>query len=276
MNVTGIITKKRQPRVSGKTIADKACDDRTIERVEEKYLITKEEKTALLKKIEKNLKHDEFYKEEVLSIYFDTKNSDLAINSIERPAFREKLRARMYKMPKGKSDVFLEVKSKVVVKKTKIGNKRRLILKERDFEKFLKGESLISLAEKSHKGEFQQLQIAHELAYLMDYYGLEPRLFIAADRVAFKGRDNPEFRLTFDENLRFREKDLHFKKSTKCEKYFPSTDSPKNNIIMEVKTMNAMPPWFVAELSRLKIYPARFSKYGKIYQLINERNQKNV
>ncbi|MBQ3293514.1 polyphosphate polymerase domain-containing protein [Candidatus Saccharibacteria bacterium] len=274
MNVTGIITKKRQSRVGGKELAGKVYDDRTIERIEEKYLITKEQKSALLKKINKNLKRDEFYKEEVLSIYFDTKNSDLAINSIERPAFREKLRARMYKMTKGKSDVFLEVKSKVVVKNIKLGNKRRLTLSERDFDKFLKGENLTALAEKAHKGDFQQNQIARELAYLFDYYDLAPKVLIAADRVAFKDKDNSEFRLTFDEDLRFREKDLSFKKGSKGEKFFPSTTTPKNCIIMEVKTMNAMPPWFVDELSRLKIYPARFSKYGKIYQLINERTKK--
>ena len=44
---------------------------------------------------------------------------------------------------------------------------------------------------------------------------------------------------------------------------------------MEVKTMHSMPPWFVRELSRQKLYPVRFSKYGKIYQLTKERN-KNV
>ena len=38
--------------------------------------------------------------------------------------------------------------------------------------------------------------------------------------------------------------------------------------------MNAMPQWFMSELSQLKIYPYRFSKYGKIYQLINERKKK--
>ena len=106
----------------------------------------------------------------------------------------------------------------------------------------------------------------------MDYYKLEPKVLISADRLAFSSKYDPEFRLTFDENLRFRTKDLTFRKGSKGKKYFPTTDEPKKSVIMEVKTMNAMPPWFVKELSRLMIYPTRFSKYGKIYQLINERN----
>ena len=246
-------------------------DDKTIRRVEEKYLITKEQKTALLKKITKNLKRDEFYKEEVLSIYFDTAGNDLAIKSIDRPEFREKFRARMYKMTRGKSSVFLEVKSKMAAKKVKIGNKRRLVLSEREFEKFMKGAKLEELAK---EGDFRQKQIARELAYLMDYYKLEPKIMVMSDRIAFKGKAEAEFRLTFDENLRFREDNLSFRKGSKGEKYFPTTNEPKKCIIMEVKTMSAMPPWFVNELSRLKIYPSRFSKYGKIYQLINERTKK--
>lgn len=264
MNINGISAKSPRPA---------SLDVKTIERVEEKYLITKAQKSALLKKISPLLSRDEFYKEEILSLYFDTAHNDLVIKSIDRPAFREKFRARVYKMTKGKSPVFLEVKSKMAVKKIKIGNKRRLILSEREFHRFLKGEKLTKIAEKSHAGDFKQLQIARELEYLMDFYALEPKILIASDRLAFKGKTNSEFRLTFDENLRFREKNLTFKKGGTGEKFFPSTPNPKTNIIMEVKTMNAMPPWFVQALSSLKIYPSRFSKYGKIYQLINERNQ---
>lgn len=270
MNINGIITKKKR----AKRANVQACDVKTIERVEEKYLITKEQKTALTKKLAKRLKRDEYYKEEVVSIYFDTKNNDLVINSIERPAFREKFRARIYKMSRGKSPVFLEVKSKMAVKKVKIGNKRRLVLSEAEFERFRKGAKLAEIIEKSHADSVQQKQVARELEYLVGYYDLEPKMMIASDRIAFQGKENPEFRLTFDENLRFREKDLSFKSGSKGEKYFPNTPEPKKCIIMEVKTMSAMPPWFVAELSKLKIYPSRFSKYGKIYQLIKERNEK--
>lgn len=249
--------------------------DKTIERVEQKYLITKTEKTALLKKIRKELEHDEFYKEEVLSLYLDTKNFDLAIKTIERPAFREKVRVRAYNKPRKTTKVFFEVKTKLKQGKRKIGDKRRLLIKLGDFYKYLeKGEDLEKLIEKSSKGDAQQLQVARELDYLTKHYQLEPKVLISADRTAFQGKADKGFRLTFDENLRFREKDLKLEKGSKGEKYFPAIGEKKRSIIMEVKSMKAMPPWFIEELNRLHIYPVRFSKYGKIYQLINERNKK--
>lgn len=251
-------------------------DDKTILRTEEKYLISKSEKTSLLHAIEKRLAHDEFYQEEVLSLYYDTPNFDLVIKSIDRPDFREKIRVRAYDVPKLSSKVFFEVKSKYAVGKKKLGNKRRLVLPLKSFYAYEKGKtSLESLAADVSKGDLQQVQIARELDYLMRIYALEPKILISSDRVAFVAKDNPDFRLTFDEHLRFRTDKLRLEKGSAGEEYFPHTtlDDPKKNVIMEVKTMHAMPPWFVAELSRRKIYPATFSKYGKIYQLIKERNQ---
>lgn len=138
------------------------------------------------------------------------------------------------------------------------------------------GKNLEQIAAIASNGDFQQIQVAKELSYTIKNYGLKPKIIISSDRTAFRGKDDQNFRLTFDENLRFRTTNLKLEKGSTGEKYFPSTSDPKRGIIMEVKTMNAMPPWFVAEISRLKIYPSRFSKYGKIYQLIKERNDKNV
>ena len=252
-------------------------DDKKIERIEEKYLITKSEKTKLLKAINKHLLHDEWYKEEVLSLYLDTPNFDLAIKSIDRPEFREKIRVRAYNLPRKTTPVFFEVKTKYVQGKRKIGNKRRLVLPLKDFYRYFeKGENLEKLIDKYTKGDKQQIQVARELDYLVKFYKLEPKLVISANRTAFKGKDDSDFRLTFDESLRFREKDLKLEKGSKGEKYFPSINEKKRVIIMEVKTMRAMPLWFVEQLNQLKIYPTRFSKYGKIYQLIKERKSINV
>ena len=242
-------------------------DDKTIERIEEKFLITKQEKSALLRSISKHLARDEYFKEEVLSLYFDTKDYDLAVRSIDQPAFREKIRVRAYNVPKLSSKVFFEVKSKYAVGKKKLSNKRRLILPLADFYAYQSGEqTLESVAAKASHDNSQQIQIARELDYLVKLYAAEPKVLISSDRLAFKGKDDAGFRLTFDEHLRFRTSNLELDKGSQGENYF-------NQIIMEVKTMHAMPPWFIAELSRRHIYPATFSKYGKIYQLLTERKQ---
>lgn len=251
-------------------------NDKTIERVEKKYLITKSEKAALLKALDPFLAKDEYFKEPVLSLYFDTKDFDLAVRSIDRPEFRAKVRVRAYNIPKLSSKVFFEIKSKLKKGKKKIGNKRRLRIPLKDFYDYYENSAdLVDIAKKVSKNDFTQVQIAKELDYLMTYYDLSPKLIIATNRIAYVGKTDKNFRLTFDENLRFRETNLRLEKGGSGEKFFPTTSDPDHCIIMEVKTMNAMPSWFVDELSRLKIYPTRFSKYGKIYQLIKERN-KNV
>lgn len=252
-------------------------DDKKIERVEQKYLITKSEKAALMRAIKSRLKRDKYYKEDVISLYFDTPNYDLVIKSIDHPDFREKVRLRAYDLPKKSTPVFFEVKTKLKVGNRRIGNKRRLVLKLGDIYKYFnKGEDLVKLTEKYTKGDWQQMQVAKELDYIVKFYKLEPKVIIAANRTAFVARDDSGFRLTFDENLRFRETDLKLEKGGDGEKYFSVVGQKERSIIMEVKTLRAMPAWFMAELSRLKIYPTKFSKYGKIYQLIEERKRENV
>lgn len=251
-------------------------DDKTILRTEEKYLINASTKAELLNVLKNHLAPDEFFEEEILSLYFDTKNFDLVIKSIDRPSFREKIRVRAYNVPELSSAIFFEVKSKYVSGKKKLGNKRRLVLPLADFYDFQAGKiPLETVVAKTPNHDSKQLQIARELDYLMRHYQLEPKILICSDRVAYVEKDDKNFRLTFDENLRFRTTDLELEHGSNGEKYFDVTtlDNRQNNIIMEVKTMHAMPSWFVAELSAQKIYPATFSKYGKIYQTIIERNK---
>lgn len=260
-----------------KAKAELSKSDRTIERIEEKFLITKQQKTALMKAINKRLDHDEFYKEEILSLYLDTDNYDLAVKSLDKPDFRMKVRARAYDVPTRSKRIFFEVKTKLKVKGRRIGNKRRLVIPLKDFYAYMeKGADLEKITDKVSKGDMQQLQVARELDYIVKHYELKPQLLIVSDRTAYRGKDDKGFRLTFDENLRFRTKNLKLEKGGDGEKYFPTTSDPKRSVIMEVKTMHAMPPWFVAEVDKLHTYPIRFSKYGKIYQLITKRKEKNV
>ncbi|MBQ3464270.1 polyphosphate polymerase domain-containing protein [Candidatus Saccharibacteria bacterium] len=253
-------------------------DDQTIARVEKKYLITRSEMNELLKRVQKNLQKDEYFSETVLSLYFDDDNFSLAIRSIDRPNFRAKVRLRAYDVPTKSSKVFFEVKSKLVKGKKKVGNKRRLVLPLKDIYSYLNTKSALESFIKPKNNpadDFKNRQIARELDYLINTLHLSPKILISVDRLAYVGKGNSNFRLTFDKNLRFRTKNLRLEKGSDGEKHFDFTPEPTRNIIMEVKTMHSMPPWFVRELSRQKLYPVRFSKYGKIYQLTKERN-KNV
>lgn len=254
----------------------------TISRVEEKYLISATQKAQLLDALEqRHLARDRFFAEEILSLYFDTGDAQIANRSIDRPDYRFKLRARTYNIPNQHSPIFFEAKSKLVEGPLHLGNKRRLVLTLGDLYKYLDGKlPLEAAAERYAKAyarsrpeatipsdPFRQMQFAREIEYLMGLYRPEPRVLISSNRFAYVAQDNPAFRLTFDEDLRFRTEDLRLEHGSRGDLFF--TDQTPN-IVMEVKTFNAMPFWFVTELSKLKIYPVRFSKYGKIYQYLFE------
>ena len=229
-------------------------DNNIFRRVEKKYLLTQAQKKKLIKEISKYVVKDKYYKSNILNIYYDTKNFDLIINSIDKPVYKEKVRLRSYEIPNMDSKVFLEIKSKY---KGVVG-KRRVELTLKEFYDFL-------------DGKYNNSQILKEIDYLFKYYDLVPAIFIGYDRLSFRGKEDSELRITFDSNLKSRFDDLKLESGNHGNKYF------KDNLcIMEIKTLGAIPLWFTRILSEEKIYPSSFSKYGSIYSKRLEESSKNV
>lgn len=232
-------------------------DEKKFDRVEKKYLIDVPLKKKILNVVNKKMKHDKYFKSQIMNIYFDTDNFDLIIKSIENPDFKEKVRARAYG---GYDKVFLEIKTKLKEGDHKVGYKRRFLITHQDFHKFLSGEkTLVELA--SNKIETgNDIQIAKEVDYLVAHFDLKPKILIYYDRESYVSDDN--VRITFDEDLTYRDTEINFVRKMSDKHYF----NTKKNIIMEVKVHGAMPLWLVEVLSKNKIYPERFSKIGKIYE----------
>lgn len=215
-------------------------------RVEEKYLITKEQYDNLLKRISSHIVKDEYFESTICNIYFDTATNDLLISSIDKPVYKMKIRLRSYGIPRKKDDVFLEMK----LKHKDIVGKRRVKLKLSDFYKYI------------NKGVYDNHnQIMRELNYFFQYYQLQPSYYLAYDRKSYKGKEEEQLRITFDSNLRSRKEDLRLELGDAGKKYFK-----EEKYIMEIKTLDAMPLWLVRTLSELKIFPVSFSKIGNIYR----------
>ncbi|MDO4889673.1 MAG: polyphosphate polymerase domain-containing protein [Candidatus Saccharibacteria bacterium] len=223
-------------------------------RVETKYILTPAEFKALLALIVPYIEKDRYFKATNCSVYYDTDSRYLAIHSMEKPMYKEKVRVRSYNVPKSLDDpVFIEIKKKYAG----IGNKRRITTTLGEFYHY----------EKTGKLETENPQIKAELDHCFKFYCLRPALYVAYDRLSFCGKNDGHFRLTFDQNVRSREQDLKLEHGDKGENYFRNGE-----IVMEVKALNAYPIWFTRALSNLKIYPASFSKYGRIYEKITERS----
>ena len=78
-----------------------------FKRYELKFLITAEEKNAILRAMEPHMVPDEYGKTTIRNLYFDTPSYRLIRESIEHPLYKEKLRIRSYKTASPDSTVFV-------------------------------------------------------------------------------------------------------------------------------------------------------------------------
>lgn len=115
-------------------------------------------------------------------------------------------------------------------------------------------------------------QIGREIAYALEFYQeLSPAVFLSYEREAFFERDGGDFRVTFDENIRYRQTDLTLDSDCRGTPILRP-----DQVLMEVKTSGGLPLWMVHTLSRQNIFKTSFSKYGAAYQDIFLTKQKGV
>ena len=222
-------------------------DINVFKRVEKKYLLSEDLYQKLFEKINNYITVDTYDFSTICNIYFDTDDYLLVNRSIEKPIYKEKVRLRSYGVPKKNSKVFLEIKKKY---KGVVG-KRRVSAPLKEFYTYFD----------TCKYPNVDTQIMNEINYCFKFYNLKPKVFLAYDRYSYKGKDDSNFRITFDKNIRSRTDNL----------YLENGDNgmlllDKNCYIMEVKTLGAYPLWFARILSELNIYPTSFSKYGNVYK----------
>lgn len=216
-------------------------------RVEQKYVLTEDEYHKLFNEIKQYIEKDKYYQSTICNIYFDNESDDLIVKSMEKPIYKEKVRIRSYNTPNVNDHVFLELKGKY----KGVVFKRRVSIKLSDLYKYIETGEIPNTSNK---------QIMNEIDYIIRKYNLKPKIYLAYDRLSFYDKNDVNFRITFDSNLRSRNNNLKLELGDggilyKTNKFY----------IMELKSLTAIPLWFIKILSRLKIYPKSFSKYGNIY-----------
>ena len=223
-----------------------------FKRYEMKYIITKEQKKELIKELGAYIELDKYGRTKINSIYFDTPDYRLIRRSIEKPVYKEKLRLRSYGVTKQNSPVFIELKKKMdnVVYKRRIGTTEKeainYLCKNIDF--------------------LEDGQIKKEILYVKNYYhNLQPKVLVTYEREAYYGKEDKNFRVTFDDNILWRQEEVSL-----CRGSWGSKILNNDEIVMEIKTATALPIWFSRFLSKKHIYKQSFSKYGTVYKIIME------
>lgn len=228
-------------------------------RYEKKYFLTKEQYKTFTEMIAPYIRPDDYGSYTLCNIYYDTDDYRLIRASLEKPVYKEKLRVRSYGVPGPEDKVFAELKKKY----EGVVYKRRVTMTESSAKTFLSG-----IKDNSCSG-----QINREIEYFQNFYHTKPKVYIAYDREAFQGSENPELRITFDTNLRYRLDRLSLSEGDDGQ---PILDN--NLILMEIKIPGACPLWLCEALSKLKINSVSFSKYGTCYKnhILNKKTNPAV
>lgn len=234
----------------------------TFARKEIKFLLNMEQYEALMDVISIYMNPDKYCvggKEYgIYNIYYDTPDDYLIRTSLSKPYYKEKIRLRSYYSPAAPDDtVFLEIKKKI----GGIVTKRRVSMTLEESDRYFADRS------KPESSKYITQQVFRELDVFLDHYPIAPKQYISYQREAFFGKDNSDFRLTFDRKITERRFDLSLGNES-YGNYIIGADQR----LMEIKVSDAMPDWLVRKLSELGIYKTSFSKYGMAYQNFVKEN----
>ncbi len=221
-----------------------------FKRYEKKYLLNERQYEDFRVEADKHFYMGEYAKSGIYNIYYDTPDFLLIRRSIVGGAYKEKLRLRTYNIPDDNDKAFIELKKKY----------KGVVYKRRIGMEYLDAYEHLVAPEHIRKSN----QIAEELDYFLDFYAcLEPQMVITYDRIALTGNDDPNLRITFDNNILWRTEDVDLRKGA-----YGTSLLDDGMYLMEVKIPNAMPLWMADCISKLKIYPTSFSKYGMAYKML--------
>lgn len=221
-----------------------------FKRYEIKYLLTMEQKKRLMEVTEPYMALDKYGRTTIRNVYFDTDNYRLIRHSIEKPAYKEKLRIRSYSQADSHSPVFVELKKKY----DGVVYKRRLSMQEKQAMDWLCGKG----------GSMEASQIASEIDYFLHYYQtLRPAVFLSYEREAFYCRQGGDFRMTFDDCILARREEISLESGV-----WGTPILEEGKVLMEVKTSGGIPLWLTRFLTEERIFKTSFSQYGTAYETL--------
>ena len=223
-------------------------------RRELKFLIDQSQRDALQRLLEEKMVPDQFGRSTICNLYYDTADFRLIRRSLEKPVYKEKLRLRSYGRIEPGVDVFLELKKKY----KGIVYKRRIKVSQDAAMDFMEYRAPLP----------KDSQIGRELTYFRDFYkDLKPRVYLSYEREAWYDPADSGFRMTLDQNIRYRTTDFDLRST-----YDGVALLPPEMSLLEVKASGGIPMWLTEHLSSQKIHKQSFSKYGSAYlQMLEDR-----
>lgn len=227
-----------------------------FKRYELKFALTKDQFEKIIPKINEYMNPDEYCQNgnqySIYNIYYDTQDNNLIRTSLSKPYYKEKLRLRCYNYPLTLHDkVFMELKKKT----GGIVHKRRAVMTLQEAYNF------ISSGKRPEINGYMNEQVANEIEYFLSRNEVSPAVYISYKRMAFFGKNDKDFRITFDSDILTRREDLFLEKGS-----FGENLLENGMYLMEVKISSSVPMWLAEIMAELEVYKTSFSKYGNEYQ----------
>ena len=262
----------------------KSSTGNIFERKEKKYVVDDVSRNVLMARIADKMIEDEYGVSKITSVYYDTTDRYLINRSLEKPLYKEKLRVRFYGELKGDSRVFIEIKKKFkgVVYKRRLATSAQaadLFLSGMDYEQACKAHPLPNPKHDEESLSWQSLQIAREIKAFMDHYEqrfgpLVPSILVECERLAYKPASpgvQSDLRITFDKSIICT--DLLDSDGARLPFTQRVSLLARDESVMEIKAVGSYPLWLAEALSDERIYPQSFSKCGRGYERMYERQK---
>ncbi len=223
-------------------------DINVFKRYEIKYILTSAQRSKLMDAMDGIMEIDRYGKTTIRNIYFDTDDHRIIRTSLDKPAYKEKLRVRSYQRIRDDDDVFVELKKKY----ESVVYKRRIRIPE-----YLAMDWLAAGGDRPVDS-----QIAKEIGYFTEFYeGISPKVFLSYEREAYYPVNGTDTRLTLDSNIIARDHDLSLRSGV-----YGNNVIDRDLSVLEIKVSASMPMWIIRFLRENNINRSSFSKYGMYYR----------
>ncbi len=135
-----------------------------FQRYENKYMLTTAQYQAMIRGMAFHMRPDAHPRYTIGNVYYDTADYALIRASLEKPAYKEKLRVRSYGVPGDDDLAFVEIKKKF----DGVVYKRRVTMTAAQAARWLRGGR-----------PPQESQISREIDWFMQSYHPAPAVYIA-------------------------------------------------------------------------------------------------
>jgi SPX domain protein involved in polyphosphate accumulation len=227
-----------------------------IDRFEMKFVITREQRAAIMPRLTERMKADENAMEDayypIVSLYYDTPDRECYWEKVRGLPSRRKMRVRVYGSLDGRlaPTVFVEIKHKCDGR----GVKRRL--------RVPLDEAYWIAAGNAPRGPLGpvDLRIVEEIHELVKKRNFQPCIAMRYDREAFADKDpESDLRVTFDTGIAYRFENL---RPIPDDRNFQDYLLPEGYSVMEVKVTGSVPYWLSYLVGEHRCILQGHSKYN--------------